>query len=170
MTERTSAPPSIKRYPKFEKGWPEWWNYNGAKMVLRSERSTEWSCVIANAAAEVIVVRNPLTGWEIDWEIKFEWPSFAKGQVNLGYYELRGAFGLENEVPGDSEWLVLRYGANSVIHGKYIRFERWLNIPGPGTGDDGDPNVSIEIDETILMAVNCLYLHNPPYPQETVVR
>lgn len=42
--------------------------------------------------------------------------------------------------------------------GAFIRYGNFLNIPSPGTGHDGDPNISILIDGPIRRAVRQLLI------------
>jgi hypothetical protein len=123
------------------------------KMQFKPDKSTPLSLVIANNAAEVIIQRGTV-GWAVHWKVKFSFREYAEGEINLEYSELQEAFGLgRNFTYADSLWLIERYGASVAAQGKYIRWEQWLNIPGPGTGNDGSPNVSIEIDDAIKGAV-----------------
>ncbi len=61
-----------------------------------------------------------------------------------------------NMVRAGGSWLVGRYGGNSAVQSKFIRWGNFLNIPCPGTGHDGDPNVSIYVTDEIREAVRKL--------------
>jgi hypothetical protein len=54
------------------------------------------------------------------------------------------------------EWLLDRYGGDSAAQGFYIRWRNCLNIPCPGTGHDGDPNISVTLSDDIKEAVRQL--------------
>ena len=65
--------------------------------------------------------------------------------------QLRVMFGLDNDfvTPGHSQWLIKEYEADVAEQTLFIRKGNYLNIPCPGTAHDGDPNVSIELDDEI---------------------
>ena len=69
---------------------------------------------------------------------------------------LKMAFGLSEESGKYGDWLIGRFGGESAEQGQFIRFENFLNIPCPGTGHDGDPNISIVLDDKIRDAVEHL--------------
>jgi hypothetical protein len=49
------------------------------------------------------------------------------------------------------------FGGTVAKQRKFIRYHEFLNIPGPGSGYQGDPNVSIELyPETIAAVRNLL--------------
>ena len=116
--------------------------------------------VLKASAAEVSIIKASVTypdtkGWIVDWEVveSVAYDEKSSGRRHFSDIELRRAFGLVSISDGFEGWLFNKYGAEYGEQGKYIRWRRYLNIPGPGTGHDGDPNVSIEIDETIREAV-----------------
>lgn len=49
--------------------------------------------------------------------------------------------------------MIRRYGGTTADQGRFIRYNRFLNIPGPGTGHDGDSNISVEIRSEMQDAV-----------------
>ena len=78
---------------------------------------------------------------------------------------LRCAFGLSDEEDYDGSratflpWRntnIERYGGTCFYQGVFLRYEYFLNIPGPGTGNDGNPNISVELDDGIKNAVRQL--------------
>lgn len=75
------------------------------------------------------------------------------GQVEMDSCQLAAAFGLSDESGDFGDWLIERYRADSAEQRLWIRYGNQLNIPGPGTGHDGDPNISIELDGDIKKAV-----------------
>ena len=112
--------------------------------------------VIAGSAASVRITRRATTvdeGWFVDWEVVQSQQEKANGRIILTSDDLRAAFGLSQESGLFGDWLIERFGADSASQGKFIRWRNFLNIPCPGTGHDGDPNVSIHFDEDIQSAV-----------------
>ena len=115
--------------------------------------------VIAGSAARVRITRRAATvdeGWFVDWEVVQSQQAKVNGRVVLTSDELRAAFGLSDDSGTFGDWLIERFGADSASQGKYIRWKNFLNIPCPGTGHNGDPNVSIHFDEEIQNAVRQL--------------
>jgi len=59
-----------------------------------------------------------------------------------------------------SQWLLDQYGGDLAIQGRFIHWTSqhttFLNIPCPGTGHDGDPNISLEVTPEIKDAIRQL--------------
>lgn len=151
----------IRRKPHVEMGHPIWWHHHGSKMrvVYRDSADHRPKLFLEASAASVGIsrdsarYRSPL--WRVKWTVGFG-HGFSSGDISVTGEELRAAFGLSEESGCFGDWLIERYGADSAEQGKYIRWGCFLNIPCPGTGHDGDPNVSIELDDTIKEAVDLL--------------
>lgn len=93
-------------------------------------------------------------GWVVEYEIRHCPDSVTKGGVWMSENDLKTAFDLSDVCERRFGQKVLdTYGGDVAHQGMYIRYHEFLNIPGPGTGDDGDPNVSIYIDEMITASV-----------------
>ena len=95
-------------------------------------------------------------GWFVDWEVIYSLNEKTTGRIRLLVDELKVAFRLSESQRCFGKWLIDKYNASSAEQGKYIRRGDFLNIPCPGTGHDGDPNISIEIDDEIREAVRQL--------------
>ena len=132
--------------------WPVWWHHHGMKMRVESADST--GVLISGSAAGVLITkvykRNDL--YVVDWWVDHG-IGRVSGTVNFSQNNLRCAFGLKTEVGTGSKWLIDEYGGDSAHQFAYIRSGKHLNIPCPGTGNDGDPNVSIELDASITKAI-----------------
>jgi hypothetical protein len=119
--------------------------------------------VISGSAAKVTIrkvssVYQDTKGWFVDWEIVQCQPyeEGVRGRSQFNDEDIVVAFGLSEGSGRFGDWLIERFGADSAEQGKYIRWENFLNIPCPGTGHDGDPNISIYLDEEIQDAVRQL--------------
>lgn len=123
------------------------------------EYSDDKTVVIAASAARLTISRYNQHYWRVVWHITYtadvEW---ASGQLFMSDAYLGGAFGLTNHTDRGGQQLIKLYGGSAAIPGNYLRYRNFLNIPGPGTGYDGDPNISIAIDEIIRNAVRQLIL------------
>ena len=143
---------------------PAWCHHHGSKMrVIPSNRDPRDPHVltIAGSAARVRIYNRRMSvhdGWYIDWEVTFSQQERATGRIFFTTDVLRAAFGLSEglTIPGGTAWLLQQFDADNAWQGRYIRKGLFLNIPCPGTGHDGDPNVSIHLDETIKAAVRKL--------------
>jgi hypothetical protein len=146
-----------------EIGFPTWWHHHGTKMNLKLLDSRKEILVIAGSAAEITIRKatSVKRGWFIDWKVIQSIPSETgtSGRVWFSDDDLRCAFWLSVCSGKFGDWLIERYGADSAEQGKYIRRGIFLNIPCPGTGHDGDPNVSIMLDGKIKIAVYNLLNH-----------
>jgi len=109
--------------------------------------------IISSDVVRVEITRRPHEGCYIAWEIWHNPHERVAGNVILMPHEMRAAFGLSDKPGKYGGELIRRYGADSAERGKYIRRGSSLNIPCPGTGDDGDPNVSIFLSDEIRDAV-----------------
>lgn len=97
----------------------------------------------------------------IEWKVKYSYTTSAKGRIEVDDQMLSVMFGLTDHLESDlrktmSQWLLDLYGGTVAYQGHFIRYNDFLSIPCPGTGHDGDPNVSIEIDDRIREGVKQL--------------
>lgn len=141
-------------------GNPTWYHHHGSKMRVEEFSKGNRLLVIAGSAASVRITRRASTvdeGWFVEWEVVQSQQVKVNGRVFFTSDDLRAAFGLSQGSGRFGNWLIEQFGADSASQGKYIRWRNYLNIPCPGTGHDGDPNVSIYIDnDEILDAVRQL--------------
>jgi hypothetical protein len=155
---KTSA--GIQKSPEMGMIGPAWCHHHGSKMrVSKGPETNSRSVVISGSAAWLEIFRFPVTtgaSWRVEWKIAFSQDSKAGGCISMTTEELRAAFGLSNMSGHFGDWLIECYGADAAEQGKFIRWGNFLNIPGPGTGHDGDPNISIHIDDKIKETVGKL--------------
>lgn len=157
MTTVRNRRPNIRLY------FPDWWHHHGSKMRVQELDLQGHNLVIAGSAAKVMIrvasqVHPEATGWFIEWEVVQYQPygEIVRGRVQVTNEELAVAFDLLYSPVTTGDWLLDRFGGDVAEQGKYIRWQRFLNIPCPGTGNDGDPNVSIELDKEIKEVVRQL--------------
>jgi len=153
------------RKPEIRLWFPVWWHENGYRLRVKELNVDTKVLVLSATAAKLTISPHVLTenkGWDVDWEIVQSYPRQEKANGRVFFFEqqLRAAFYLSDDLDkGDAEvsqWLLDRYGGDLAVQGSFIRFKNFLNIPCPGTGHDGDPNISIEITEEIKEAVRQL--------------
>ncbi|MDP2630772.1 MAG: hypothetical protein Q8P56_05175 [Candidatus Uhrbacteria bacterium] len=142
---------------------PIWFHHHGSKMKVVAFDEKECRLVIAGSAAKITIrpgrqIQEGGDGWVVDWEViqRVAYDEATRGRRQFDSDELAAAFGLTGDSGDFGQWMIDQYGAHSAEQGKYIRWEDFLNIPCPGTGHDGDPNVSIHLDEKIKNAVRQL--------------
>ncbi|OGF82256.1 hypothetical protein A3B18_02845 [Candidatus Giovannonibacteria bacterium RIFCSPLOWO2_01_FULL_46_13] len=134
-------------------GWrPFWCHYFCYETVLELyDKETE--IILISAAASLLVVSREADEWLLEWEIN-QPPKIAHGKIVLTKDELQRAFGLSFH-PGESgDELKKLFGGQSAEPGKYIRWENFLNVPCPGSGDHFDPNFSMMLDDEIRKAIH----------------
>lgn len=133
-------------------GDPVWFHPHGTRVRLLEEECERGKKVVfGSMATKLTITPGPEAGtWRVEWHIIH----------SLGANEDRGfrifsndtfgrAFGFGRLRSGGREdhALLQRFGGTNGQTGKYIRCENYLNIPGPGTGHDGDPNISLTLHE-----------------------
>jgi len=151
------------RDPEIRLYFPVWYHHHGSKMRVSHFNPQNHTLVIDGSAANLTINRAKQSyrkkeGWFIEWKVSQAKPSQegTVGRVWFSDKDLAAAFGIIDETDKYSAWLIQRYGGDCATQGKYIRWKNFLNIPCPGTGHDGDPNVSIDLDDEIQNAVKQL--------------
>ena len=98
--------------------------------------------------------------WAVSWKIKHDCGE-VEGLVYMNDEELRRAFGLANGLGTFGQALAERTSTpvDAAEQGKFVRVGAFLNIPHPGTGLQGDPNISIEVDGYMRLAILELLKH-----------
>ena len=152
-----------RRDPEIRWYFPIWCHHHGSKMRVEQLDQQNHILVISGSAAKVTIrkassVYPDAKGWFVDWKVVQYKPydEGACGRSQFNDEDISAAFGLSESSGKFGEWLIKQFGADSAEQGKYIRWKNFLNIPCPGTGHDGDPNVSIHLDEEIQNAVRQL--------------
>lgn len=131
---------------------PTWWSPKGDKMQVTSRDIKKGTLEISNGNVAKLRIRS-LTGqkWRVSWTIHQ-----VSGQV-FGYFHadrqmLEVAFLVTIIVPEKMQ-NESRFEGQAFVQGSFIRCGRWLNIPHPGTGSQGDPNISIFVSNEMRDAV-----------------
>lgn len=135
-------------------GGPSWWHAHGRKLGVKSYDLDQGVILEASAARlQIQPVADFPDAWLVIWRLKYSPSSWVEGRIEFLTEELEAAFGLSDLSGRFGDWLIAVYGADSAQQGKFIRYQEFLNIPDPGTGHDGDPNISVEVDEIVQQAV-----------------
>lgn len=143
--------------PRLNFGYPIWFNSKGMKMMLVPD-SKDDTVKIAATAAILSVQRMGPHEFIVNWQIVLCAPSDEKttGSRRFSKEEVQMAFGLSDRTDHSSDELIERFGGTSASQGRFLRYQEFLNIPCPGTGHNGDPNISIELDGNIKEAIRRL--------------
>lgn len=144
--------------PELWEGSPIWWHQEGCRMRLEEFNRTGRIITIISTCARVVIAAasstpSPHEVFYLKWEIRHSASLAVGGRVALTTGELKAAFALSEESGEMGDSLIARYGADSAETGKFIRWRNFLNFPCPGTGEDGDPNVSVEINDEMKEAI-----------------
>jgi hypothetical protein len=134
--------------------YPVWWHHHGDKFCLDEEKTSfpDKRVILTASAATLTIEADGSDNWRINWTIV----TYGKtsGSTTMTNRELLSAFTDTGKTADElSYWLISVYGGDYAAQGKCIRWKSFLNIPCPGTGHDGDPNVSILLDEDMAQAV-----------------
>lgn len=143
--------------------WQKWWSGKGNKMAPEPIDWDEQELTIQNGDIATLSIsympgetdgREP---WHVAWHIFHgradSENDFVVGQFFMTSQELRAAFGLFAESFENDRFVLDRFGGDIACEGKFIRQEPYLNIPCPGTGLEGDPNISVFVSDGIKEAV-----------------
>lgn len=145
---------------------PHWFNSHGVKMGVMNLAEKESKLTLASSAASLVIdlYSRSQDTYRLKWHVMFTVNSWAAGQIIVSQKMLRAMFGLSDIQPyyrdydpHAQDWLKKnRLRATSVWPNLYIRSGGHLNIPCAGSGDDGNPNLSVFIHQEIKEAVGKL--------------
>ncbi|MDO8638947.1 MAG: hypothetical protein Q7R43_05200 [Candidatus Daviesbacteria bacterium] len=153
--------------PQMCEGHPDWWHCHGMKMQTDKDSSRDW-VIIKNRVAKLEIFQAVSTQpiWPLKWQIiQCSLQEEVMGKIRMDTHTLKSAFDFENITPRGSRWLIEKYGGGAAEQGAFIRWGNFLNIPGPGTGHDGDPNISIFLTDVIRNSIFNLIYSNL-FPEE----
>ena len=134
---------------------PFWWHSHGIKVKMQKRSGNAGPIEFTSGAASLRIseslkiTRGAGGGYLVDWQIKNSLSVGVSGSVFFTEKELRQAFGLTDEITESEGGLLEEFGGTTASVGTFIRYKEWLNVPCPGTGRDGDPNISLKIDDEI---------------------
>jgi hypothetical protein len=133
---------------------PDWFHHHGLKMGIKGKPlcpGLQEEVVIGTNVAELKIRPGVILGeYRLSWKIITDSGS-VEGEIALTKGSLANAFALL--YPGK----ILKEEVTHEevrVQGTFVRRGRFLNIPMPGTGLDGDPNVSIFITKEIQQFVS----------------
>lgn len=153
MSEKKSFPD-----PKLKMGnIPIWFHNHGSKMDV--PYYNEDLVVIESNAGRVTIQRRETHReilWKVNYHIIHGENMLTYGDIIMTSTTLARAFALDDGCDEFGSQIVKEYGGTTGLQGKYIRYKNYLNLPGPGTGHDGDPNLSIELSEKIISTIKQL--------------
>jgi hypothetical protein len=138
---------------------PAWWHPHGFKMGLQEinprVNANHAFLRIGTGVAQVEVAADDggrTMSFSVHWTL-----IHSRGRVSGTVYMLgdilTAAFGLTDVTSPDSESFVAKYKATAGAHGIFLRRGNYLSLPCPGTGSDGDPNVSLYLSPEIKAAI-----------------
>jgi hypothetical protein len=137
---------------------PAWWSEMGRKAHV-SGMPNGVNLTITTNSAHFILSRRPegdlwKNEWNGEWIIHVSEKEEIRGNRFFSPDELKAAFGVSGwtSVAEDIDGC-MRFGADIFVPGKFILKDAYLNIPCPGTGCKGDPNMSILVDGEIRASV-----------------
>lgn len=135
---------------------PAWWHKRGLHM--KETPPSDGALVAESGSAELLIYNIGRDSCVVQWEIvHIVGLSSVEGKTRMGYKDLIVAFDLDPQglakTSGDADWLKERYDADVAVPGMFIRKGDYLNIPAPGSGCDGDPNLSMKLTEAIKARV-----------------
>lgn len=154
----------MEKEPEMAEFGPIWWVSHGTKMREAPHGSPKGELVLEGSAARLRIsrfynTRAEIEGWCVEYKIEHGCgrPFQTTGDVWMNDEELAAAFGVTDDFRQNNFYIIDRFGGTVAKQRKFIRYREFLNIPGPGTGYQGDPNISIKLyPETIAAVQNLL--------------
>jgi hypothetical protein len=98
--------------------------------------------VLSDSRVEMTINRVENDKWKVEWQLVHAWGDDT-GCRAFDDQELASAFGISDRSDQYSDWMLQRFGGTCAHQGLFIRYNEFLCIPGPGTGHDGSPEVSM---------------------------
>lgn len=140
--------------PDLSFGEPLWYIGKGMKFSGKYSPKEKSLVLEASAATATISRAENNRGYLVDYVIRHSKEASSSGIVWMSDKDIRSAFGFSDdydEIFGQE--LIDRFGGDAARQGCYIRYKKFLNIPCPGTGHNGDPNVSIFLSDDLKREV-----------------
>lgn len=134
---------------------PRWQVYKGHTLKLVSSNSKSVRLAGTTTSLTITAAGSDRPDhWAVSWKIKHDCGE-VEGFVYMNDEELQRAFDMINGLGTFGQALAERTSTrvDAAEQGKFVRVGSFLNIPHPGTGLQGDPNISIEIDDDMRLAV-----------------
>ncbi len=134
---------------------PSWFHPHGHRIGLVGVDREHRTVVLRSSAVTVVISPEKDQKFKVAWTIDHSPAEMVTGTVLLQRPRLLTAFlVLPNLPPEESQASYLkRFEVDAGAVGYFIRRSRFLNLPCPGTGHDGDPNVSIVVTQEITNAI-----------------
>jgi hypothetical protein len=130
---------------------PVWYHPHGDKLYLSDGNSLGGYILLCGSAAHLKINAED-NRWKVDWHITNP-DGQVEGYVMMDDAELSAAFNINSVRRNNGKNIQNGDDGIVTVQGKFIRYGDYLNIPGPGTGHDGDPNVSVLLNEDIKIFV-----------------
>ncbi len=147
----------IKKVPIFDSdiGFPRWFHPHGNKLSVSKDETTDKTLVLKSKAVKVKIGKSDTQdGYILTYTIVHSRETAVSARIWMSAADIETAFSISDTC--DELWgqnVLDRFGGDVAYQGKYIRYGRFLNIPCPGSGTSGDPNISIYTDDDIKAAI-----------------
>lgn len=136
-------------------GYPYWYHNGGDEVIyigMKAANAPSRVFLLKSKSVELFIYKDWASpqqeeSWMVKYHIKHPLiPTYTEGLVLMTTQELKTAFGLSGDCDADyGQGVIDVCGGDVAKEGTYLRFQEYLNIPGPGYGRDGDPNISIRV-------------------------
>ena len=153
---------------------PTWAHKSGDKMVIQGSPMPPYLHLESKSGFAELRInwQEDRRCWTLNWHL-FDrgMTAVSSGNREVTSRELQAAFGLLEAVLPEDSLMNRRSGRDITLRGLFIRQGQWLNMPCPGTGLDGDPNITIFITHEIRREIRRILRHvHPPRRLKTTTR
>ncbi len=137
-----------------ELGHPQWFHHHGRKahILEESQQKLTLGTEVCWVSLEKAVGPNCIrVRWGMVHNIG-EGAGENGGYRSFSIQDVELSFGMSDGQGKFQALLDQQFGCTTANQGLFIRWENYLNIPGPGIGHDGDANISIHLDDEMVRA------------------
>lgn len=133
---------------------PVWWNPHGKDMkVSKGETDLKMGKLVIKRPTVRVEINASLANRLIFFWRKCIVDGQFEGDIAFSADGLLVAFGLIKPEAAQDKDLIIHSQHACMVKSRFIKEYDYLNIPCPGTGNDGDPNVSILLTDEIREAI-----------------
>lgn len=124
---------------------PHWWHGRGKTVYDAGNRRDRSIVTLTSKSCHLKIQRTGENEWIVSVYMHYPGKNRTTHERYFNAVELATAFDTPRDLSVGNGLYAFRRRANFGVEGLFIRRGNFLNIPCPGSGVDGDPNMSIRL-------------------------